>query len=1149
MGDQAYGTAGAVIGGVIGYFAGGNVVLGAQIGYAGGSQIDARENNKKSPRKEPELQNKRITAADYGTPLPIAYGRAKVNGVLIWGTNLYQEVVPGSDDPGGKGGGGNGSAGPAGAKYNTFARFAVKLCNGPIIGLSRLWLDDKLYLDARSSSTGAIAQQGLGSTSGQVQSGKEEISANTSNGHVTIYTGSETQIPNDYMESWLGVGNVNAHRGDALLVFHTLLVNDFGKRIPNVTAEVIVAGDFVDVASDYYTLDYYNSNAASATLMIMSPDGIVWDKYTNRILTKIQVTTISVTDNGWNVEAIEPGTHEQIFSVSTQEGANDVLRTWHWSLDPLGPYAWMMDMQYLNVISTENGQTIVRSTKTGLTGYSNTAVMNAIVISSKNYVWVSSDTTSKIFVLSRDAILQGNTMAAAKVAEISITVPGGSMQLRYVPHRDWVIVQGWATTDSNKAAILDSNGSTILAMAELFSGAVSGTFNSGAMQVDEVNDCAWFVATGSSVKRLYRFDFATLSSVLIYTEASTSDFRIRHALAVDDAAGQVIMYADVNKTLKRLDYDGNLISEIDIAAEQTAYGFPCFIENIPSTAELAVYWSQTERKVKFYAYDRLSGTSAVLSDVVTDIAERVGLSVSDLDVTDLAAVSVNGYAIDSRTQARAAIEPLKRIGFFDLVHEDGKVKATVFGGASVMTINYQDLLIPDDGENKRPYSIKRANEIDLPQSFEVAYSDVDFDYETNLQTATRSTRRSKTKAIFTIPAAITGDVAKRSAEVALYQAWAARTTWILNGSRKHWALNIGDPFTFVDETGASRRLLCVSREMLGFTRMTITAIEDDASVYSNTATGSAPTWVPPVISAVTLKQLSLLDIPILRDQDDYPGFYAIADSSAPSAILYESVDGGITFNSLGALQEADSGYAITTLADFTGGSVWDDVSTLSVRLYSGTLESVTDAQVLAGLNAAVVGNEIIQYATATLTGTNTYTLSRLLRGRKGTEWAISTHGAGERFVPLTTSISRISSSVRGAQRLYKAVRVGASITDSPAIPFTNTQAGMKPYSVVNIAGSRDGSNNLTITWARRSRIGTAWGVTDALPLDDTVESYQVDIMSGSVVKRTISSSTPTCAYSAADQTTDFGGVQLSLLVNVYQMSTIVGRGTVSAKTI
>lgn len=64
-------------------------------------------------------------------------------------------------------------------------------------------------------------------------------------------------------------------------------------------------------------------------------------------------------------------------------------------------------------------------------------------------------------------------------------------------------------------------------------------------------------------------------------------------------------------------------------------------------------------------------------------------------------------------------------------------------------------------------------------------------------------------------------------------------------------------------------------------------------------------------------------------------------------------------------------------------------------------------------------------------------------------------------------------------------------------------------------------------------------------MEEDVESYEVDILDGATVKRTLSSNTTSVVYSAADQTADWGaplGPGQTLTVRIAQLSALVGRG-------
>jgi len=116
--------------------------------------------------------------------------------------------------------------------------------------------------------------------------------------------------------------------------------------------------------------------------------------------------------------------------------------------------------------------------------------------------------------------------------------------------------------------------------------------------------------------------------------------------------------------------------------------------------------------------------------------------------------------------------------------------------------------------------------------------------------------------------------------------------------------------------------------------------------------------------------------------------------------------------------------------------------------------------------------------------------------------------------------------------------------------FTYSAKSLKPYAPVHIAGSRNGSSDLTISWKRRTRLNGDWRDGVDIPLSEESERYEVDIMQGATVKRTITGLTsPSTIYTAAQQVTDFGATQSSVLVNIYQLSASVGRGYAGIATI
>jgi hypothetical protein len=320
--------------------------------------------------------------------------------------------------------------------------------------------------------------------------------------------------------------------------------------------------------------------------------------------------------------------------------------------------------------------------------------------------------------------------------------------------------------------------------------------------------------------------------------------------------------------------------------------------------------------------------------------------------------------------------------------------------------------------------------------------------------------------------------------------------------------------------------------------------------------GIAPADGEPTIgvTAPGVTVLELIDGHILRDDDDDAGLYGAVriNGAGTGSRVFKSIDGS-SFASVGdVFTQAVMGVASTALGDVANPYVWDEVNTVTVSV-SGTLSSSTrDAmQADPSINLFALksgdGWEYFRARTASLLSPNHYLLSGLIRGVRGTEPFIDGHVVGDKFVVLSTSgMIRIpgSSAEIGLERFYRGVTLGAS--SQASIPFTNEAAGLKPFSPTRLTAERDSAGDITISWSRRTRYGVRYGGSGGTlaPLAESSEVYQVDIYDGSDVVRTLSSTSESVVYTAAQQTTDFGGAVAAgdLDAEVFQISAAVGRG-------
>jgi len=140
-------------------------------------------------------------------------------------------------------------------------------------------------------------------------------------------------------------------------------------------------------------------------------------------------------------------------------------------------------------------------------------------------------------------------------------------------------------------------------------------------------------------------------------------------------------------------------------------------------------------------------------------------------------------------------------------------------------------------------------------------------------------------------------------------------------------------------------------------------------------------------------RVELLDIPLMLDSHDASAasFYVAAWPLGPGrfrgAALFEPTADGLDYTTAAIAPVAS--VIGETLWDLYPGPTgrWDRGNVFEVQLDHGELQSLPEARVLAGANAALVGRKVLQFRTAELVAEGHYRLSNLLRGQLGTEHA------------------------------------------------------------------------------------------------------------------------------------------------------------------
>jgi hypothetical protein len=220
---------------------------------------------------------------------------------------------------------------------------------------------------------------------------------------------------------------------------------------------------------------------------------------------------------------------------------------------------------------------------------------------------------------------------------------------------------------------------------------------------------------------------------------------------------------------------------------------------------------------------------------------------------------------------------------------------------------------------------------------------------------------------------------------------------------------------------------------------------------------------------------------------------------------------------------ATIGTVVGTLAEGEA-ALFDDRAAIEVELlHPGMiLSGAEDGALVNGANLAAIGSEIIQYGAVEQIGPRHYRLSRLLRGRRGTEAAAVGHVAGETFtlldgqtlLPLDVGLAGLGATVTVAAQ---GPGDGGTVT-SVSLPVDGR--ALRPLAPVRLRTIRMATGALRSTWVRRSRDGWAWTDGHDVPIGEDVERYRVTTTAIAGGDRVAEVAVPLFDYDPAMQAAD-----------------------------
>lgn len=561
--------------------------------------------------------------------------------------------------------------------------------------------------------------------------------------------------------------------------------------------------------------------------------------------------------------------------------------------------------------------------------------------------------------------------------------------------------------------------------------------------------------------------------------------------------------------------------------------------------------------------ERVTPAAVPLSDIVRAEAllewtgEAGALTADDIDVTALAGVEVTGFLTTG--SPRESIAQLMDAFYFGATCSD-KLHFRLRGGASVATVSAADTGAGVGQAGEIFAGLERGN--DLEQAIQVAFTgpNVLSDYEPGTENSDRLVGSSVELRRYTTPVVFTPAERKGRADTMVLDGRVASHTGQIALDDAYMALEPCDVWLQYDDEGNTYRVRA-ERERYADGVRTFDVVLDDPTVLSTVGITTERDTRALQLRPVADTEAMLVDAPILRDADDARGFYALARSAEsgrwPGFSIFKSADNVTYASAAGGSQAGVFGTCSAVPGAWDGPArVFNERHAIVVDVGSGTLTGSTRDAVLndAAVNAFAIGAHgrwlLGQFRDAELVSAGVYRLTGLLLGAGGTERHIGTQLVGDSFALLryVNGLVRVPTNAvdQGVPRYYKPVTIGQAVSAADTLSFVGSEVGLMPLAPVDARASR-AAGDITITWQFRTRlqvrmIGPA-GIL--VPLGEASESYAIDVFADdtfAVVVRTLTSSSPTVTYTAAQQTTDFGSPQAEVSFGIQMISATVGRG-------
>ena len=904
-------------------------------------------------RKKPvgKLNDLRVSSSSYGRGIAKVWGTMRVTGNMFWATDFREEKIymtSKGKEKSGSLGKKKEKKGKAQPMYKYYANFAMGLCEGPVDEVLRIWADNNLIYNKYNPDDEDLVTQGFstrdddntGKGSQKSAGGKKGSGGQSGRFSYRFYDGDESQMPDPFMEKQEGVGNCPAYRGTSYLMFQDFALEDFGNRIPTITAEVttraiarsmVLRMENMPAPAEGWQVEFMYHHLLDIQREMLYVRGEVGPDRRQVIRVYDIAKRKEVKRIDFVAQMPQTAPHGDSTDIFTGDGrtwtAADAARFEVQGLTPAGDLViYIMEGNYGTLLFYDPyANKIIKSW--GRNGnilpdiwdgiFAQGGVFNAVATrmtmegSIPEALTIVYEVFGKMHIFNSQYDKIGQIETNGRRENHCIGTPGTKQSIYFSS-------TGYAGTNQYR-----------FYTAELDLGAMPTAGGSQTFQGFEKYLSAWPPEAGSkgSVLTVTYMSFivgANCIGCIIRSEDRGTDWAIK----IDIVTGEILweQLIDAGGTIRapssftappaynNTNYTNfhtlDTLFKIDWRQEKIITESFLRDKAYPYTLPARYYWSERDAHVTYInveentdgnAYqpaiiynDRKIQANVNLAQVCIEVAGMAGIDTADIQTVGLETQEpLNGYMIEQPTEARSILEELANCYQFDAVESDYRLIFKMRGGDSIMTIpdSVMGIVEADFGTDNERLIETIQYQSELPERVTISYYDPKNEYENGTQYFKRPTlpipvTYTHEHVEVTFNMALLDKYGKRMAKRLLYAAWSERTSVEFKLPRDYLALDPSDTVTLAMRDGRNLEVRITDITTGADMMLECAGVYNYPDSYKQTATTEDPEGLvkqPP--SGVSVARPLLFNTPYLSDSHEQPGdsfgYYWAAASSKP----------------------------------------------------------------------------------------------------------------------------------------------------------------------------------------------------------------------------------------------------------------------------